>query len=338
MKEWYLMDNHKPNTVSGYEGDELTDFAQSNFNDVLETTFSDMVILYNYDLSESKEIRCIIQGNSADTRLSSIKRTGLFPIGTVKAGMYVYFDNAYWLITGYPSSNKSYEKVTLDICQYKLKWQNSNGDIVERWGNFTSASKYDDGLKDDKVIVLSSDNLNILLPNDEESLGLSYKRVFIDTKALPEKVYIISRTDDVLYNFGEHGGILSFIADKTEFDPSKDNQEIGVCNYTPPAPPPEDGDKTTVLNGVISGNKNLKVGFTRTYTVTLTDYNGNPVEWTDDFYWNVYPASIVKVTTERNKLSILATDENSIGGVVTIDVRYKGAFVCGIDAEIVEAF
>ena len=41
MKEWYLMDNHKPNAVSGYEGDILSDFAKSNFNDVLET-FNDM--------------------------------------------------------------------------------------------------------------------------------------------------------------------------------------------------------------------------------------------------------------------------------------------------------
>lgn len=339
MKEWYLMDNHKPNAVSGYEGDILSDFAQSNFNDVLGTTFSDSVILYNYDLSESKEIRCVIQGNSADTRLNSIKRTGLFPIGTVKAGMYVYFDNAFWLITGYPSSNKSYEKATLDICQYKLKWQNSKGDIIERWGNLTSASKYDDGLQDGKTIILSSDNLNILLPNDEESLGLAYKRVFVDTKALPEKVYIISRTDDVLYNFGEHGGILSFIADKTEFDPSKDNQELGICDYISPAAPPENDDETTILNGVISGSDSLKLGFTRTYTATVTDKDGNSVDWSDDdFYWNIYPAKDVVLNIDKNKVSILAEDESLIGNTIRIEVRYRGILICSKDVEITEAF
>lgn len=339
MKEWYLMDNYKPNTVSGYEGDILSDFAQSNFNDVLETTFSDSVILYNYDLSESKEIRCIIQGNSADTRLNSVKRTGLFPIGTVKAGMYVYFDNAFWLITGYPSSNKSYEKATLDICQYKLKWQNNKGDIIERWGNFTSASKYDDGLQDGKTIILSSDNLNILLPNDEESLSLAYKRVFVDTKALPEKVYIISRTDDVLYNFGEHGGILSFIADKTEFDPSKDNQELGICDYLSPTTPPENDDETTILNGAISGSDSLKLGFTRTYTATVTDKDGNNVEWSDDdFYWNIYPAKDVVLNINKNKVGILAEDEYLIGNTIRIEVRYRGIFICSKDVEIREAF
>lgn len=339
MKEWYLMDSHKPNIVSGYEGDVLSDFAQSNFNDVLETTFSDSVILYNYDLSESKEIRCVIQGNSADTRLNSIKRTGLFPIGTVKAGMYVYFDNAFWLITGYPSSNKSYEKATLDLCQYKLKWQNADGDIVERWGNFTSASKYDDGLQGDKTIIMSSDNLNILLPNDEESLGLAYKRVFVDMKALPEKVYIISRTDDVLYNFGEHGGILSFIADKTEFDPSKDNQELGVCDYISPTTPPENDDETTILNGVISGSDSLKLGFTRTYTATATDKDGNNIGWSDDdFYWNIYPAKDVVLNIDKDKVSILAEDESLIGNTIRIEVRYRGILICSKDVEITEAF
>ena len=311
MKEWYLMDNHKPNVVSGYEGDILSDFAQSNFNDVLETTFSDSVILYNYDLSDAKEIRCVIQGNSADTRLNSIKRTGLFPIGTVKAGMYVYFDNAFWLITGYPSSNRSYEKATLDICQYKLKWQNSKGDIIERWGNFTSASKYDDGLQDGRTIVLSSDNLNILLPNDEESLGLAYRRVFIDTKTLPEKVYIISRTDDVLYNFGEHGGILSFIADKTELDIRNDNQELGICDYISPIPPKDD-DETTILSANIVGNTNLKVGFERTYTATILDESGNVVEWSDDYHWNVVSLIDVGVNAIGNKAKVLVEDDDLV--------------------------
>ena len=335
MKEWYLMDSHKPNIISGYEGDILSDFAQNNFNDVLETTFSDSVILYNYDLSESKEIHCVIQGNSADTRLNSIKRTGLFPIGTVKAGMYVYFDNAFWLITGYPSSNKSYEKATLDICQHKLKWQNDKGDIIERWGNFTSASKYDDGLQDGKTIILSSDNLNILLPNDEESLGLAYKRVFVDTKPLPEKVYIISRTDDVLYSFGEHGGILSFIADKTELDPSKDNQELGICDYISPIAPFENDDKTTISNVKIMGNTDLKVGFERTYTATITDMNDNPVEWSEDYRWNVVSLIDINIETSGNEAKVIVEDDNLVDEKFKLQVFNKDTMVSEIVITIV---
>ena len=230
MKEWYLT-TPKPNIVSGYESDAISEYSQSNFTDVLETLFSDTVLLYNNTLTESKEIQCVIQGNSADTQLKSMERTGLFPIGTVKAGMYIFFENRYWLITGYPSNNKSYEKAVMQLCQYKLRWQNAKGEIVERWINLTSASKYDVGETGNSTIILTSDNLTLLFPDDEESLNIDGKRVFIDKRVPPEKVYKITRSDDVLYDFGEHGGVLSFIADKTELNTTTDRQDLGICDY-----------------------------------------------------------------------------------------------------------
>ena len=339
MKEWYLMDGYNPNATSGYEGDILSDFAQSNFADILETEISDTVILYNYDLSESKEIRCVIHGNHAFTMLNSLKRAALFPIGTVKAGMYVYFDNAFWLIVGCPGNNKVYEKAILHLCQHKLKWQNDNGDIIERWGNFSSASKYDDGLYESKVINLTSDNLTIILPHDEESLKLDYRRVFIDSKPFPEKVYIISRSDDVLFDYGTHGGVLSFIADKTEFNPVKDNQELGVCDYIAKNTEVEIPDETTILNGTILGSDYLKVGFARTYTATLSDEEGNSIAWNnDDFYWNIYPTKDTVLSRENNEVKILVEDESLIGNTLLVEVRYRGILVCRKNIEIREAF
>lgn len=267
-----------------------------------------------------------------------MERIGLFPIGTVKAGTYIFFDDCYWIIDGYPSNNKSYEKATMKLCQYKLKWQNSNGDIIERWGNFSSASKYDDGEVAGQTIILSSDNLTIVLPDDSEVLYLGGKRVFIDKRPIPEKVYKLTRSDDVLYDFQGHGGVLSFIADKTELDTTRDNQELGICDYISPTTPEED-DKTTILNGVISGSDSLKLGFTRTYSATITDKAGNNISWSDDdFYWNIYPAKDVVLNIDKNKVSILADDESIIGNTIRIEVRYRGILICSKDVEITEAF
>ena len=342
MKEWYLMDNYKPNAVSGFEGDVLTDFAQSNYADLLTTAISDTVLLYDSSLSNCKEVKCLIQGNTADTQLKSMERTGLFPIGTVKAGMYVFFDGAFWLITGYPGNNKSYEKATLILCQYKLKWQNADGLIVERWINASSGSKYDIGESETKTITLASDNLILLMPDDEETLNLDGKRVFIDKRPVPTKVYKITRSDDVLFDYGIHGGILSFITDRKELNSNTDNQELGICDYISPITPPEEDDETTILsntiNGTISGNKNLKVGFARTYTANLVDEDGNSVEWSDDFYWNIYPASNVTLNLSGNKANILAQDETLIGEFIRVEVRYRGVLVCGRDIEISETF
>ena len=343
MKEWYLMNNHKPNTVSGYEGDILTDFAQSNFTDVLETAFSDAVLLYNHDLSECKEIRCVIQGNSADTYLKSMERVALFPIGTVKAGMYIFFENRYWLITGYPSSNKSYEKATVKLCHYKVKWQNSDGTIVERWASTQSSSKYDDGLKESSTMTLTSDSIMLLLPNDDESLTLDGKRIFIDKKNPPDKVYLGSRADSVLYDYGEdHGGMFCFITEKTELNESTDRPDLGICDYVSTTTPPEEDDETTIssgtITGTISGNKSLKVGFTRTYTANLVDENGNAVEWFDGFKWNILSDIEVCLTENGGTVTLLVDDEDLVDEMFKLTLCHGDKILDEIVITIVSPF
>lgn len=323
MKEWYLTDNYKPTVTSGYESDAISDFAQSNFTDVLETAFSDAVLLYNHDLSECQEIRCVIQGNSADTYLKSMERVALFPIGTVKAGMYIFFENRYWLITGYPSSNKSYEKATVKLCQYKVKWQNSDGTIVERWASTQSSSKYDDGLKDSNTMTLTSDSIMLLLPNDDESLSLDGKRIFIDKKNPPNKVYLVSRADSVLYDYGEdHGGMFCFITEKTELNESTDRPDLGICDYISPTTTPEEDDKTTILTAKIAGNANLKIGFERTYIANIIDKNGNAVEWDDTYSWNVVGFIDLGYKTDGNKIKILVENDDFVDEKFKIQVLY----------------
>jgi hypothetical protein len=330
LKEWYLTDNYKPTVTSGYESDAISDFAQSNFTDVLETAFSDVVLLYNHDLSECQEIRCVIQGNSADTYLKSMERVALFPIGTVKAGMYIFFENRYWLITGYPSNNKSYEKATVKLCQYKVKWQNSDGTIVERWVNTQSSSKYDDGLKDSNTMTLTSDSIMLLLPNDDESLTLDGKRIFIDKKNPPNKVYLVSRADSVLYDYGEdHGGMFCFITEKTELNESTDRPDLGICDYISPTTPPEEDDKTTISWYMKLRYSTLKIKpLNKSYTVTAHLYNGNGIEvvnnveyeWTISSNVNEY----LTYSINGNSLSIsLSTNCEDFGELVTISCMSK---------------
>lgn len=58
--------------------------------------------------------------------LKSMERIGLFSIGTVKAGMYVFFENRYWLIDGLPGTQGIYEKLQCVfvniILDGRIKW------------------------------------------------------------------------------------------------------------------------------------------------------------------------------------------------------------------------
>ena len=344
MKEWYLT-NPKPNITSGYENDALSEYAQDNFTDVLETTFSDTALLFNYSLSESKEIKCVIQGNVANTQLKSMERTILVPIGTLHSGDYIFFEDEYWIVDGRPGNNKSYEKATLKECQYKLRWQKDDGTIIERWVYLTSSSKYDVGENGNNTIVLTSNNYLITIPNDEDSMTLDGKRVFIDLSDIPEKVFKITRNDDVLFAHGSHGGTLNLIADKTEFNKETDNQELRLCDYidSSPTPPsePTTPDETEDLCANISGTSNLRIGVTRNYTATLSDKDGNAVQWDDTKYgWNVVSDFDVSKTVAENKISLTVEDEDFVDSSFLLQVIKldDGSVIAEIEITVIDVF
>ena len=348
MKEWYLT-NPKPNITSGYENDALSEYAQDNFTDVLETTFSDTALLFNYSLSESKEIKCVIQGNIANTQLKSMERTILVPIGTLHSGDYVFFEDEYWIVDGRPGNNKSYEKATLKECQYKLRWQKDDGTIIERWVYLTSSSKYDVGENGNNTIILTSNNYLITIPNDEDSMTLDGKRVFIDLSDVPEKVFKITRNDDVLFAHGSHGGTLNLIADKVELNKEKDNQELRICDYidSSPTPPsePTTPDETEDLSASISfkGVQELKIGGNyKTLTGSFVDKDGNTTS--DIGVWDVITIDELKpyvnytYTDNILKIKILENDFADSGKVRIIFSNSDGTVSTYLDFEITTIF
>lgn len=339
-KEWYLMNQTtRPNITGGFENDGFLDYKDDAFAESLETDIASTVILYSSNLSSAQQIRCIIQGNTSDTQLKSLERIGLFIRGTVKAGMYIFYENRYWLITGYPGTNGIYEKATMILCQYKLRWQNSSGDIIERWINGTSASKYDVGENGNNVITLSSNTFTLLLPDDNDTLELDGKRVFIDKHKPPTKVYKVTRSDDILYDYGEeHGGVLSFIADKKELNLTTDNQELGICDYhsptDPPAPPTP--NETTDLSVLISGGTTLRCGRVKSWTVKFTDTGGNEVS-DYNFKWNVVSDFGVTKTVNGQKIQLKVDDEQTIDCSFLLQVTdINGVIVAEIEITVIE--
>lgn len=301
--------------LGGYENQSFLDYKEDAFAESLETDIASTVLLFNHDLSQSKELRGVIQGNVADSSLKSMERCILVPIGTLHSGNYIFFEDEYWLIDGRPGNNGEYEKAVLKECQYKIKWQKDDGTIIERWANFTSASKYDIGESGNSTIILSSNNFTILIPHDADGLTIDGKRIFVDTSEIPKKVFKITRNDDVLFLHGNHGGTLSLIADKTEFNPNKDNQELRICDYIDPSSPlpptPPEPDETTDLSAVISGNTNLKNGYRRTYSVQFIDNDGSVVDWKKiDFSWNLVSAFNVSQNQYDNKIDLVVDNED----------------------------
>lgn len=322
MQEWYLMTPEtRPNITGGFENDAFLDYKEDAFAEALSTDIAKTVILCNSDMTEIGEIRVIIMDNLANTQLKSMERSVFAVIGTLKAGMYIKFENQYWLISGYPGNNGVCEKATAILCQYELIWQDDDGKIIRRWANFTSASKYDNGRSGNSTIILTSNNFTIWIPEDDDGTTLDGRRVFIDrvkTGQLPTKVFEITRSDDVLYLFGkDHGGILSFIADKDELNKVTDRQDLWICNYKSPTtstlPPSEPDNPTTSVT--ITGGDTLRYGRAKTWTVTFSDSENQP-----NFTWNVESDFKITQNITGNKIQLKCTDDKAIDCTFTLQV------------------
>ena len=322
MQEWYLMTPEtRPNITGGFENDAFLDYKEDAFAEALSTDIAKTVILCNSDMTEIGETRVIIMDNLANTQLKSMERSVFAVIGTLKAGMYMKFENQYWLISGYPGNNGVCEKATAILCQYELIWQDDDGNIIRRWANFVSASKYDNGRSGNSTIILTSNNFTIWIPEDDDGTTLDGRRVFIDrvkTGQLPTKVFEITRSDDVLYLFGkDHGGILSFIADKDELNKVTDRQDLWICNYkstSTPTPPPSEPD-SPLTSVTITGGDTLRYGRAKTWTVTFSDSENQP-----GFTWNVKSDFKITQNITGNKIQLDCSNGKAIDSTFVLQV------------------
>lgn len=262
----------------------------------------------------------------------------------IKIGEYLHDtkDDTYWLIYNSFNVNDVHYEGKMIQCNYLLRWQLANGKIIERYSNIVSASKYDVGETGNSTLVLSSNNYTILIGYCGEGFELEGKRVFIDMKPVdPIKVFKITRSDDVLYNSGNMGSLLSFIADKTEFNPNKDNQELRICDYIDPSfplpPTPQPPNETTDLRCVISGNTNLKNGYSRSYTVTFSDKDGKTIDWQEvNYQWNVVAEFEVEQTIVNNKITVKVKNEDLIGFSFLLSVSIGNIAISDIKVNIIE--
>lgn len=220
-KEWYLLKSPH-DQVSGFESDALNDFGAEGFLEALDSDMAVDAELYNYDLSECTPIRAIFSNRLTDTKLKSLVRHLLVPIGLCHAGMYAKVKGRFWLIVSIVDDNGVYEKAILSICNYVLSWLNKDGDPVQRWTNIISASQYNNGEHENLNYTIRSDQLLISLPDDDESLMLEQNMRFVidkrcklyerdfsdDTVAItgkPVNTYELTRVDSILYDYQDSG-------------------------------------------------------------------------------------------------------------------------------------
>ncbi len=270
------------------------------------------------------------------------------PDQKVLAGDYVEWANSTWLVLNADCDDEIYTDGNLRQCQHRIYWQKADGTIVSRFAYTENASAYNNGETSNNTITLESNQFMVYIPYDDETADLDNGvRVHMSRSNRRCKPYDLTRPDDVTYGFGEKG-VLNIIFTQTQYNPDKDKlvtledgTQAWICDYvevdntTPTPSNPENPNETTDLTTTISGNKNLKVGFSRTYTATIADVDGNAVEWDNTYSWNVVSDFEVGQEIDGNKIELLVEDEDLVDETLSLQVIKDNSVVVEIEITVI---
>ena len=276
----------------------------------------------------------IIKDTDGNTFKKKIKSKNSTPFNL---GDYIEWNNQIWLVTLLDSDDKTYHSGYMYLCTVPLRWQNSEGKIIERYAYSEDFTKYSSGTIGNNTITIGDNQYGLTLPIDSETRKLARDMRFpidFEDAEKPDIYKLTNRKVNLNNNeyFGRGGTMVltmsydAFNAEEDKRVVMDNGKEVWVCNYTevsPPTPPsePTTPDETEDLSATISGNTNLKVGFSRTYTATLSDNDGNAVQWDDTKYgWNVVSDFDVDMTTNVNKISLTVEDVDFIGSSFLLQV------------------
>ena len=268
----------------------------------------------------------IIKDTDGNTFKKKIKSKNSTPFNL---GDYIEWNNQIWLVTLLDSDDKTYHSGYMYLCTVPLRWQNSEGKIIERYVYSEDFTKYSSGITGNNTITIGDNQYGLTLPIDSETRKLARDMRFpidFEDAEKPDIYKLTNRKVNLNNNeyFGRGGTMIltmsydAFNAEEDKRVVMDNGKEVWVCNYTEvstPTPPsePTTPDETEDLSATISGTSNLHIGVTRTYTATLSDKDGNTVQWDDTKYgWNVVSDFDVKQSVTENKISLTVDDEDFI--------------------------
>ena len=269
------------------------------------------------------------------------------PDQKILAGDYVEWADSMWLVLNADSDDEVYTDGNLRQCQHRIYWQKADGTIVSRYAYTENASAYNNGETGNNTITLQYNQFMVYLPYDEETAELDNgKRVHMSRSNAKCKPYELTRPDDVTYGFGEKG-VLNIIFTQTQYNQDNDKlitlengTQAWICDYIDPSSLPSIPDETSDLFATISGNMNLKVGFSRTYTVNFTDNNGNEIDWDCiSFTWGIessFDNNLIIKNIDKNKINISVNDENLIGGSFILSITVNDAILAQVEIKIID--
>ncbi len=342
---------HMDESVSGifYTAEETIRNVKDNFN------------IRRFYSSEGKDIeingiteRCLVQLPGNPLRDLNDYRKIHCPVGAdVKRGYYVNYEGTVWIIdTNVADVDGAYLSARMSRCNHLLRWQDTDGKIIEKWAYNSDQTKYSNGETGKDELIVGDNQYAMLLPIDSETRllkrGMRFAIDLEDSEA-PDIYRLSNRkvnlSNEIHFN---RGGTMLITLSLDFFDPNADRRitldsgrRVWICNYkeTLSAGPPQSGNTGSMTDRKvsISGNPALRNGYSRTYTLLFSDTHDNIIPWENiNFSWNIISDFNVKQSCHENYITVSVNDENLIGSYFLIEVIADGIPVKNYRVHITE--
>lgn len=255
-------------------------------------------------------------------------------------GDYVIWNDQVWLITLIDPDNKTWNRGYMYLCTILLRWQNSEGKIVERWCYSEDYTKYSMGETGNSYVTVGDYQYGLTLPVDDETKKINRNSRFVidyegnyppDTyRATGKKPFL---TDD---NYFSRGGVVIYTLSYDFFNESKDKlvtldngTQVWICDYTE-----KTIDLETKIDATITGSSSLRCGKERTWDAS---FKSDIIE-KDKISWNVLCKYSVEKIENDESITLKVNDGNAVGATIKLQLIVGDNVVAEKDISIIVGF
>lgn len=229
-------------TKMSYSGVSLRDENIKNSQMLLEETFSDDASLalgiYFWELGiksyESKTPikirlykRAFSNANGVTVKFQTLIKTPII-VGDI---VYDSTSDEYLICTESFNIDGIHWQGKLTLCNWILKWQNKNGDILEYPCHDINSTQYNSGEQANRQFTIGSSQHMVTLPCDENTVVLSSpQRFFLDKDTVNPTSFIVTQNDTTSYNYGKKGLVKVTLMECASNNVT-DRFDLGICDY-----------------------------------------------------------------------------------------------------------
>lgn len=232
----------KFNKKMNYSGGSIRNEGIFNTKELLRETFADdpsyMYGVYFWKLglkeySKESPIEIRLYGRTfSAANGTTVKFQTLYDTPVVVGDViYNSKENQYLICTEAFNIDNIHFKGKFTLCNWILKWQNKDGDILEYPCYDMNATQYNSGEQSNSHFTIASSQHMVTLPSDENTIELcSPQRFYLSKSVVNQSTYIVTQNDSTSHNYGKKGLVkLTLFAHPNNVD--TDRPDLGICDY-----------------------------------------------------------------------------------------------------------